>query len=126
MDFEAKPVALVDLVNTVRGFKGRGYRFVTMSCVDLGENLDLIYHFDRDLVMSHIRLTVPKQTPVPSISEVYFAAVLIENETKDHFGVPFENLALDFQGMFYLEDEIQKHPFCKISVAEEDGSEEDA
>ena len=33
--------------------KWRGYRFVTLSCVDLGGALDLIYHFDKELQMLH-------------------------------------------------------------------------
>jgi Ni,Fe-hydrogenase III component G len=38
-------------------------------------------------------LTVPKDTLVPSISPVYFAAFLVENEIQDLFGIRFQGLA---------------------------------
>ena len=62
-----------------------------------------------------MRLTVAKGESVPSISGVYFAALLIENETQDHFGVTFDGLVLDFGSRLYLEEEVKKYPFCKIS-----------
>jgi ech hydrogenase subunit D len=117
MKEETRIVSTDTLVAETQAMKDSGYRMVTMSVVDLGDDIDLIYHFDKDLQLVHFRLTVPKETPVPSISPVYFMALLIENETKDHFGVNFDNLVLDFGGRLYLEDCTQSRPFCKVSVS---------
>jgi ech hydrogenase subunit D len=116
MAFETKNLAKNQLVDEVRDLKNKGFRFVTMSCVDLGESLDLLYHFDLDLQMTHLRVSVLKGDTVPSVSGVYFAALIIENETKDHFGIHFDGMALDFGGHFYLEEEVKKYPFCKVTV----------
>jgi ech hydrogenase subunit D len=106
-----------ELVGVARKMWDEGRRLVTMTAVDLGEEgLDLLYHFDKDLAMNHYRLTVPKNEPVPSISGVYFAALLVENEIKDQFGADFSGLALDFGGHLYLADEVQNAPFCKLSI----------
>lgn len=97
-----------------------GYRLLTMSMVDLGENqVDILYHFDKDLELTHYRMTVPKDAPVPSISPIYFAALLVENEARDHFGLQWDGLVLDFNRTLYLDDEItstQSAPFCKLST----------
>ena len=48
MALEAKNLTTAELLDEARAMKRRGYRFVTLSCVDLGGALDLIYHFDKE------------------------------------------------------------------------------
>lgn len=126
MAFETTNLAKNQLVNEVQSLKNNGYRFVTMTCVDLGDSLDLIYHFDLDLQMTHLRITLLKGDSAPSISGIYFAAVIIENETKDLFGVHFDGIPLDFGGNFYLEEEVKKYPFCKVTVGKTETAGEGA
>lgn len=121
------PVTPDAIVAEVTKIKEDGYRLVTMTAVDLDEeSLDLLYHFDKDLEERHLRMTVSKKDSVPSISGVYFAAFLIENETKDHFGTQFDGLALDFGGTLYLEEEVMRTPFCKYGVVRKDAEAEAA
>jgi ech hydrogenase subunit D len=68
--------------------------------------------------LKHLRLTVPKDAPVPSISPVYFAAFLVENEIQDLFGIRFQGLAIDYDRTLYLEAEVKKTPFCKYVVTQ--------
>ncbi|MBU4525429.1 MAG: NADH-quinone oxidoreductase subunit C [Desulfomicrobium sp.] len=126
MAFETKNVEKNQLAAEVQALKNGGQRLLTMTCVDLGESFDLLYHFDLDLQMTHLRLTVPKGESVPSISGIYFAALVIENETQDLFGIKFEGLALDFGGHFYLEEEVKKYPFCKVTVGKTEKAGEGA
>jgi ech hydrogenase subunit D len=126
MAFETKNLAKNQLVSEVLALKNSGYRFVTMTCVDLGESLDLIYHFDRELQLVHLRITLIKGDVAPSISGIFFAALVIENETKDHFGVNFDGLVLDFGGNLYLEEEVKKYPFCKVTVGKTETPGEEA
>jgi ech hydrogenase subunit D len=123
MALETKNIAKNQLLSEVQTLKNKGYRFVTMSCVDLGDSLDLIYHFDLELQMVHLRITLLKGDTAPSISGIFFAALLIENETKDHFGANFDGLVLDFGGNLYLEEEVKKFPFCKVSVTKNETAE---
>ncbi len=124
MALETKNIAKTQLQAEVASLKAVGYRFVTLSCVDLGDSFDLIYHFDRELQMTHLRITVLKGDTVPSISNIYFAALCIENEIKDFFGISFDGLILDFGGHFYLEEEVKRYPFCKVSVKEPQAAKE--
>ena len=113
------PITAIALRDEVKKCFDEGWRLITMSSVDTGETgFDIFYHFDKDLVMKHYRLNVAKDVVVPSISPVYFAALLIENEIQDQFGIKFADLVLDFGGSLYLEEEVRAMPFCKVSVAQ--------
>ena len=112
---------------TLRGevekLKAANYRFVTITCLELDENtLELIYHFDRDLSLIHYRMQIPKDQPMPSLSPVFFAAFLVENEIYDQFGIKFDDLVLDFGGTLYLDDDddVTATPFCKFGVKQAD------
>jgi ech hydrogenase subunit D len=108
-----------NVVGETAKMKVEGYRFVTLSCVEIDETMvDILYHFDRALQLKHLRMTVPKDTLVPSISPVYFAAFLVENEIQDLFGIRFQGLAIDYDRTLYLEAEVKKTPFCKYVVTQ--------
>jgi ech hydrogenase subunit D len=114
---ENTPELLPDrIISQARILKDEGFRFVTMSSTDLGDSICVLYHLDKDLQLITLKVNVPKGTKIPSICSVYASAVLIENEIKEHFGVEFDGLSLDFQGMLYLDEEVQKTPFCKIAI----------
>lgn len=104
------------IITQTRMLKDEGFRFVTMSSTDLGDSICVLYHLDKDLQLVNLKVEVPKGARIPSICSVYASAVLIENEIKEHFGVEFDGLSLDFQGMLYLDEEVQKTPFCKIGI----------
>jgi len=114
---EIIPVSPAELIGEVAKLKIQGYRLVTLSCTEIdASRIDVLYHFDKELGLKHLRLTAMKAEPVPSISPVYFAALLIENEIQDFFGLKFQGLVVDYQGMLYLEEEALKTPFCKFSL----------
>ncbi|MDD2320210.1 MAG: NADH-quinone oxidoreductase subunit C [Geobacteraceae bacterium] len=104
------------IITQTRILKDEGFRFVTMSSTDLGESICVLYHLDKDLQLVNLKVDVPKGSKIPSIASVYGSAMLVENEIKEHFGVEFDGLPLDFQGMLYLDEEVQKTPFCKIGI----------
>ncbi len=108
-----------NIVDKCETLKASGYRFVTITCLEIDEDhLEMIYHFDKDLKIVHYRMQVAKDEIVPSLSPVFFAAFLVENEIIDQFGVTYENLVLDFGGSLYLDDndDITATPFCKYGV----------
>lgn len=111
-------ITLESLVGEVSKMKNDGQRLVTFSCTDIGGgNVDIIYHFDKDEVLTNLRLTAPMDKPIPSVSGVYFAALLIENELQDQFGLSFEGLVLDFGRKLYLDDEVTIIPMCNNTKA---------
>lgn len=106
------------VVGEVSKMKSDGQRFVTMSCTELdAENVDILYHFDKDEVITNLRLTAKKDAPVPSVSGVYFSALLVENEIQDQFGLKFDGLALDFGRTLYLDAEVTTIPLSNNTKA---------
>lgn len=101
------------LLNEVRTLKDQGYRLVTTSCVDMGTEFMIYYHFDKDYEMKHLKLVNSKQNEVPSISNIYFSGALAENEMKDLFGIKITDMALDYGGNFMISDDAGEAPFAK-------------
>lgn len=105
------------LLAEVQNASFNDYRFVTATCVDLGnDTLDVIYHFDKDFELKNFRLNVKKGEAVPSISKIYFCAVLVENEMKELFGLNVENMVLDYGGHMLLSDDELSSPMAKQQI----------
>ncbi|MCP4160653.1 MAG: NADH-quinone oxidoreductase subunit C [Deltaproteobacteria bacterium] len=119
MNLEAVSIDLDAIPSKVKEMKSSGYRFVTITCVEIDENsFEMLYHFDKDLELVNFRTTIEKGKNAPSISEDFFAAFLVENEIIDLFGIKFDGLVLDFGGTLYLDesDDIHRTPFCRYGV----------
>lgn len=98
------------LIDEVQKIKNDGYRFVTASCVDMGEQFMIYYHFDRENIMQHLKLLIKKDEELPSLSKVYLAGALVENEIKDFFGIKVSDLAIDYGGKFLITGDVKEAP----------------
>lgn len=105
------------LLGEVQNMFYSGSRFITASCVDNGDGtLDVLYHFDRDLEMKNFRIKVNKGDEVPSISKIYFCALLVENEMKELFGLNVTNIAIDYGGHMLLSDGAPDTPMARQQI----------
>ena len=50
------PVTSETLLTTVGEFFLQKYRLITISCTDLGEYIDVLYHFDKNYEITNLRL----------------------------------------------------------------------
>jgi ech hydrogenase subunit D len=83
-------------------FKAQGWRLVQIGCTRLAEKLELNYSFDKNYEFVNVRVEVPLSGgSVPSISPVYWAAFLYENEIKDLYGLEVTGMVIDYKGNFY-------------------------
>ena len=99
-DFET--VENANLLDTVAKLKMDGYRLVQACCTVLEEGLQVLYTFDKDHVLHNLKLDLPKEgAEVMSITGVYWAAFIYENEMHDLFGVTFKHSQLDYGGHFF-------------------------
>ncbi len=63
----------------------------TMTGLDLGQNIGIIYHFSRDKDMIDVKTFVPNTQPTAvSIVDIVPGAILYEMEIHDMFGANFE------------------------------------
>ncbi|HWQ93754.1 MAG TPA: NADH-quinone oxidoreductase subunit C [Clostridia bacterium] len=104
-----QPVTAAALVEQTRGLKQAGWRLVQISATRLPEGVELTYSFDLESRLSNLRLLAAATDQVPSISSVFWCAVLYENEIHDLFGLQIEGIAVDFKGNLY--QTTVKHPF---------------
>jgi len=112
-----------ELLERVADLAWQGFRFITTTCVDTGEQFEVYYHFDHQLQMSHLLVAVEKDDPIPSITPIYFSAFVAENEMKDLFGVKVDGLNVDYQGRMLVSDELPSPPMRKPNTRRDgDGS----
>lgn len=110
-------IAVSQLLSEVQSMKYQDYRFITASCVSLGaEGFDVLYHFDKDLEMKHFKLRVGNGEELPSISKIYFCALLVENEMKELFGINITGIAVDYGGRMLLSDEELNSPMARQQI----------
>ncbi len=119
MAIEAEDTPLEELMWKVVTLKEEGYRFVTITALEIdAETIEIIYHFDINLRLRNLRVRIPRGTEVPSISPVYFAAFWPENEAVDLLGITFSGLKIDYHGTMYLDAgdaDTVKTPFCRYT-----------
>lgn len=107
-------VTVAVLVEKAASLQLQGYRFVTMTAVDCEDYYDIYYHYDKDYELYTLRLKVEKNGVVPSISKACFAALIVENEIQDLFGITFTDLVIDYEKRFILSADAPEKPFCHV------------
>jgi formate dehydrogenase beta subunit len=105
-----------ELVGEAQKMMDERARLSTASCVDLGDKFEIIYHFEpREYPepLKNIRVKIAKNETLPSISEIYLCAALIENEIQELFNVKMSGIVLDFQKRFLRSKESPEAELLK-------------
>jgi NADH:ubiquinone oxidoreductase subunit C len=115
-----REVKLEDVEKEAKYYYDNGYRFVTETCLEEDGRFRIIYTFEKDSELDSFHTYVSPEEEVPSISKVYFAAIPVENEIHEMFGLRFKNLALDFQGLLFLGEFAPISPQASIEIMRRD------
>jgi ech hydrogenase subunit D len=115
--FEEQEIVTIEkdeLLDKVRSIESEDYRLVQISCMKT-DNFYVDYTFDKEYKFYGIRVILPLDQPkLQSISDIYFAAFIYENEIHDLFGIKISGIKVDFKGKFYR---IAKtNPFSSVEV----------
>ncbi len=105
-----------ELIPAVQGMLAERARLGTISCVDLVDEFELIYHFEPQEApdpLTHVRVRVAKGDSLPSISSIYPSAFLAENEIQDHFDIQIGGIIFDFQRRFVRSKESPEAELLK-------------
>ena len=112
-------VTVENLLGEVARLKIEGYRLVTLSGVSTGpDQMEILYHFDKDMHLAHLRLTVSQAASVPSISSIFLGAFMSENEIQDLFNVRFHGLVIDYKGALFLPREVKTSPLGRFGLSQ--------
>lgn len=103
MAFDSKfiPLRLSELHREAAVRKVEGWRFIQTHAVNTDDGIDLYYSFMKDGVIENLRVQGVKDEPVPSITDMFLAAFVFENEARELFGVNMQDIAIDFHGGLY-------------------------
>ncbi|MEG0157472.1 MAG: NADH-quinone oxidoreductase subunit C [Anaerovoracaceae bacterium] len=98
-DFQT--VTASELLGVVRNLREDGYR-LGQACATTKENgYEILYSFDKDHVLTNLRLVIGEGEEVESVTKEYWSAFIYENEMHDLFGIKFLHNALDYGGHFF-------------------------
>lgn len=91
----------VELLDRVQDFRAEGYRLCQICCSKVSEGFELTYSFDKDHVLTNLRLILPEDGELTSITGIFWPAFIYENEMQDLFGVKIKDMALNYEGHFF-------------------------
>lgn len=96
-------IAPAELHDRAAVYKAQGWHYVNTSATASkgSDTLELMVTFAKGAVLENLVMQVLTGEHVTSISDLFFAAFVFENETHDLFGINFDGLAIDFKGTFY-------------------------
>jgi ech hydrogenase subunit D len=95
-------ITVETLLERVKTLHTQGYRLAQIGAANVPGYLEVNYSFAREECLLTLRLQLAGEEPcVPSVSHIYWCAVLYENEMHDLFRLKVEGMAVDFQGKFY-------------------------
>lgn len=89
------------LIEKVQDLKSDGYRLGQVCCTKVSDGFEIIYTFDKDHIISNYKFVIPEEEEIMSITGIYWAAFIYENEMQDLFGVKFKHMALNYGGNFF-------------------------
>ena len=92
------PIDLGKLIGRVEQFRSGGYRLVQINATKVGDLYEINYSFDKEYKFENIRITIPIEMEVPSISGMYWGAFVYENEMHDLFGIQVKGINIDYKG----------------------------
>ncbi|MBO5246140.1 MAG: NADH-quinone oxidoreductase subunit C [Eubacterium sp.] len=93
-----------ELLIKVMEFKKDQYRLMQAHAVSIENGYELSYTFGKDYEWISLRLVVDEKEEIPSITYVYPAAFLYENEMAELFGVKIKMIEVDYQDKLYRID----------------------
>ena len=102
------------LLSEVDALRSADWRLVQILCISSAEGAELSYSFGLGLAMRSLRFRAAAAEAVPSITTLYPAAFLYENEIRDLFGVDIERIGADWEGKVY--DVAGDKPFSKVTI----------
>ncbi len=92
---------LPGLLNKVKEIQNTGAHIMQVCATKIGESYELLYTFGKGYDIKHIKTVVSPGDHVPSITDIFPAAFLYENEIHDLFGIDIEGINHDYRGGLY-------------------------
>lgn len=115
------PIEIDELVDTAKEYKEQGYQLAQMMPIlKEDDTIWLYYTFikENEVINRRIEGVIKGETEIPSLTPLFIAVFVNENEAHDLFGVNIVGNLIDFQGAFYRFAEGVEAPMTVISPAQ--------
>jgi ech hydrogenase subunit C len=89
------------LPDAARRLRDGGWRLMTATSIRRPAGWTVLYHFEREGRLRHLRVGLSRGERLPAIDDVYPAAFLVENEMRDLDDLPIDGLSIDYHGRLY-------------------------
>lgn len=95
-------IELPALLASAQAYERSGARFVQCCAAPGTEGpIELTYSFDTGNALENLRIAVTPADEIPSITSLFPAAFVFENEMHDLYGISVSGISVDFAGKFY-------------------------
>ena len=111
-------IPLAEAHTTAERMQTEGARFVQVHAVNGEDGVDLYYTYDIEGTLTNYKVVgITKDDVVPSISDVFLAAFVFENEARELFGIDLRDIAIDFGGNMYTLAETEPMTYLSPELA---------
>lgn len=112
------PIEIDELVDAATEYKEQGYQLAQMMPIlKEDDTIWLYYTFikENEVINRRIEGVIKGETEIPSLTPLFIAVFVNENEAHDLFGVNIVGNLIDFQGAFYRFAEGVEAPMSIVS-----------
>lgn len=112
------PIEIDELVDAATEYKEQGYQLTQMMALAKeDDSIWLYYTFVKDNEVINRRITgvIKGETEIPSLTPLFIAVFVNENEAHDLYGVNIVGNLIDFEGAFYSFPEGVEAPMTIVS-----------
>ena len=113
-----QPITIDSLLDRCKEYKDNGYRLAQIHPVlEQDDTITMFYSFvkNNEVINLKIENIIKGETVIPSVTSLFIACFVYENEAHDLFGVNIEGNLIDFKGSFYRFGEGVTAPMTIIS-----------
>lgn len=111
-------IPLADAHATAERMREQGARFVQIHAVNGEDGVDLYYTYDQEGTLTNYKVAgLTKDDIIPSVSDVFLAAFVFENEARELFGIDLRDIAIDFGGNMYTLAETEPMTYLSPELA---------
>ena len=89
------------IIDESQKLKFARYHLIQQCATRVPDAYELIYTFGKDLEMKNLKMVLPENQEISSITSIYPCAFIYENEMHDLFGVQIKMINIDYEGKLY-------------------------
>ncbi len=96
-----KEIDASSILSTIHAYHDEGWRFAQLCGSTIEGGVEVLYTLEKGPVVENVLVNLPNDAEIPSISKIYPASFVFENELQDLFGIKVNGISVDYEGHMY-------------------------